>query len=184
MLKISNADADLLLVENTHPIVRSNYYPVAHLALIVCDVAAAVLAFVTAYWLRFDMNIALSRDIMPEVTKYFWLIVLLIPLWVGLFAAMRLYDFRTLLGGTSEYARAERVYCRHDDGGLGQLLRARTRNRPGLVATLVAPFCRLRDLRTFCLPAHRLSLARSRIFHYLRRHRGDKRRGACARPLS
>ena len=106
MLKISNADADLLLVENTHPIVRSNYYPVAHLALIVCDVAAAVLAFVTAYWLRFDMNIALSRDIMPEVTKYFWLIVLLIPLWVGLFAAMRLYDFRTLLGGTSEYARA------------------------------------------------------------------------------
>lgn len=64
------------------------------------------LAFVLAYWLRFDLQISLVTDGGSAPELYAGLVAALLPLWLGLFALFRLYDFHYLLGGTAEYARA------------------------------------------------------------------------------
>lgn len=74
--------------------------------LLVSDGAMLVLAFAFAYWLRFEFGIAISRDVVPNLADYIWLACVVIPIWLGLFAVLRLYDLNNLLGGTGEYARA------------------------------------------------------------------------------
>lgn len=75
------------------------------LALLFSDGLMLVFALLLAYWVRFELEIALATDIVPETRLYMGLMVMLVPLWLALFGVTRLYDFRYLLGGTEEYAR-------------------------------------------------------------------------------
>ena len=76
------------------------------LGLLCVDAIMLGLAFWLAYWLRFRVGITLTDETGGSILHYSRLVAILIPLWLALFAVMRLYDYRSLLGGTEEYARA------------------------------------------------------------------------------
>ena len=90
-------------------------------ALLLGDAIMLLLAFALAYWLRFDMGLALSADVVPSLDIYVRVTLMLLPVWLILFTLLRLYDFQYLLGGTSEYVRAlngctsgmMRKHCQH-----------------------------------------------------------------------
>ncbi len=75
-------------------------------SLLLTDAAMLLIAFTLAYWLRFEIGIAISNYVVPTPAAYIRLIFLLVPCWLVLFALFRIYDFRHLLGGTKEYALA------------------------------------------------------------------------------
>lgn len=74
--------------------------------LLVSDSLMILLAFSLAYWVRFDLSLTVSPEIVPPPGFYALLTLALVPAWLVLFAAFRLYDFHFLLGGTNEYSRA------------------------------------------------------------------------------
>ncbi len=71
-------------------------------SLVVIDALVLLVAFVLAYWLRFEFGIAI-KEVTPIVDDYVRLVALTIPAWLTIFAIMRLYDRQVLLGGTEEY---------------------------------------------------------------------------------
>lgn len=75
------------------------------LFLIIGDSLVLFLAFTLAYWLRFQAGVALESDVIPSASAYLQLTMALIAAWLVFFAAMGLYDFHNLLGGTTEYIR-------------------------------------------------------------------------------
>lgn len=85
---------------------RSTWKWAYQTALLVTDALMLLLAFALAYWLRFYGGIPVFQDVIPSIELYMRLVVVLIPVWLGLFALLRLYDFNVLLSGTSEYSRA------------------------------------------------------------------------------
>ncbi len=88
-------------------LVNRTTWKIAYLsALLISDTVMLLLAFALAYWLRFYGGIPVFQDVIPSLDLYMRLIVVLIPVWLGLFALLRLYDFNILLSGTSEYSRA------------------------------------------------------------------------------
>lgn len=74
--------------------------------LLLSDSLMILLAFRLAYWIRFDLSLTISPEIVPPPGFYTLLTIALVPSWLILFAVSRLYDFHYLLGGTSEYSRA------------------------------------------------------------------------------
>lgn len=76
------------------------------LVLLGTDALMLLLAFGLAYWVRFYGGITLFQDVVPPINLYLRLIAVLIPVWLLLFALLRLYDMQLLLNGTGEYARA------------------------------------------------------------------------------
>lgn len=75
------------------------------LFLVITDAVVLLMAFTLAFWLRFTVGIGVSTDVIPDPTAYLRLAFMLVPVWLVIFAAMRLYDFSLLLGGTTEYVR-------------------------------------------------------------------------------
>ncbi len=75
------------------------------LFLLVGDATILLIAFTLAYWLRFSVGIAVSTDIVPNPQDYLVLAVVLIPVWLSIFAIFGLYDFNILLGDITEYGR-------------------------------------------------------------------------------
>jgi exopolysaccharide biosynthesis polyprenyl glycosylphosphotransferase len=73
-------------------------------AILIGDALALLLALGLAYWIRFDTNSTFFEDIAVSKEMHRWIIAVLIPCWIGLFALFRLYDFHYLLGGTQEYS--------------------------------------------------------------------------------
>ncbi|MFN8496835.1 MAG: sugar transferase [Anaerolineae bacterium] len=74
-------------------------------AVVVGDVCLLALAMFLAHWIRFYLDAPFFEDNAgPQPTLYFELGLLLVPIWIGLFWAYRLYDYRRLLGGTQEYS--------------------------------------------------------------------------------
>jgi len=106
------AVADGNHVDNTHlqllpKIVHKSVWKLAYQgALLVSDGLMLLLGFALAYWLRFYTGIPVFQEVIPSMEHYMRLILILIPVWLGLFALLRLYDFQILLSGTSEYSRA------------------------------------------------------------------------------
>lgn len=73
--------------------------------LVLVDVAALTLAFAAAYVIRFNFQLPIFElDFAPWPQFYFYLGLALVPIWIVLFWAFRLYDWEVLLGGTREYA--------------------------------------------------------------------------------
>lgn len=73
--------------------------------LVLSDVILLVTAFAAAYAIRFHSGLDVFReDVVPDPSYYARLGFVLVIVWLTLFWAFRLYDQRTLLGGTREYA--------------------------------------------------------------------------------
>lgn len=85
---------------------QNNCKRVYLLVLLISDMLMLALAFWLAYFFRFEMGITLSPEVVPSPEHYLRIIAILIPGWLMLFVIMGLYDYRFLLGGTQEYARA------------------------------------------------------------------------------
>jgi exopolysaccharide biosynthesis polyprenyl glycosylphosphotransferase len=75
------------------------------LFLVIGDGLVLFLAFTLAYWLRFQVGIAIESDVIPTASIYLQLTLALSTSYLVLFAVMGLYDFHNLLGGVSEYVR-------------------------------------------------------------------------------
>ncbi len=85
---------------------RDTQWRLYFLALIASDLTLTIVAFLTAYALRFNMSISIFQlTVQPSNFYYRWLMLGIIPLWLGIFAMLGLYDRRNLLGGTQEYAK-------------------------------------------------------------------------------
>lgn len=85
---------------------RSAYRRFAQLVMILCDTVMVALAFGAAYHLRFYGGITVVPDLPLDQAKYMQWVLVFIPVWIGVFWLMHLYDFHYLLGGTAEYTRA------------------------------------------------------------------------------
>lgn len=75
------------------------------LALVATDAVALTAAFVTAFWVRFDLQLTLAPEVVPESAVYKALSMLLIPVWLLMFVLYNLYDRHSRLGGTQESSR-------------------------------------------------------------------------------
>lgn len=87
-------------------LVRSSWKRTYQVVLLVTDALMLLLAFTLAYVVRFTIDMPIFRDGVSSIAHYTWLVLILIPVWLALFALLQLYDFHLLLSGTSEYARA------------------------------------------------------------------------------
>lgn len=75
------------------------------LTLVLSDILMIGLAFRLAYFVRFELSISFFQlDVVPVIQYYRNLVLLMIPLWILIFAVMGLYNRQNLLGGTQEYA--------------------------------------------------------------------------------
>ncbi len=73
--------------------------------LILSDVISIGVAFRLAYYVRFESPLnSLFQAVEPPILFYQRLVLILLPLWLAIFALMGLYDRQKLLGGTQEYA--------------------------------------------------------------------------------
>ncbi|MGQ9793379.1 MAG: sugar transferase [Anaerolineae bacterium] len=73
--------------------------------LLLGDAVFLALAFAVAYGLRFELHIPVFDQVAASLQMYVQRSMMLIPLWLVLFALFHLYDERYLLGGTREYAQ-------------------------------------------------------------------------------
>ncbi|MGE0461419.1 MAG: sugar transferase [Vicinamibacterales bacterium] len=73
--------------------------------LVLTDALALGLAFLAAYWVRFEFQLTVAPEVTPILPVYQTLAAGLTPLSIIVFAAFSLYDPDRLLGGVSEYSR-------------------------------------------------------------------------------
>jgi exopolysaccharide biosynthesis polyprenyl glycosylphosphotransferase len=74
-------------------------------ALLCADALAVWCAFRAAFWIRFDLQITVAADVVPQVSAYENLAVLLVPIWILLFVLHDLYDPYAKLGGIQESSK-------------------------------------------------------------------------------
>ena len=78
-------------------------------ALLINDALMTLLAFRVAYLIRFEWTIPVFRlEAMSSQPYYSSLSIILVPIWLMIFAAFGLYRRQNLLGGTEEYALVAR----------------------------------------------------------------------------
>ena len=85
---------------------RRNEWRILRRTLLLVDAITIAAALGLAYVVRFNADLPLFY--MPDeapVQFYTALVVLLVPVWLIVFSAHRLYDFHNLLGGLDEYTR-------------------------------------------------------------------------------
>ena len=79
------------------------------LALLINDGLMTLAAFRTAYLIRFEWSIPVFRlEVIPSQPYYSSLSIVLLPVWLIIFALFGLYRRHNLLGGTDEYALVAR----------------------------------------------------------------------------
>jgi exopolysaccharide biosynthesis polyprenyl glycosylphosphotransferase len=75
------------------------------IGLIISDFLMIGLGFRVAYFFRFELSIDIFRlDVIPNIAFYQSMVMILIPIWLIIFALMGLYNRQHLLGGTQEYS--------------------------------------------------------------------------------
>ncbi len=73
--------------------------------LIISDLFMIILAFISAYWIRFSLALPIFKlEVVPSITYYRNLFIFFIPLWIVIFYLNGLYKRDNLFGGTREYA--------------------------------------------------------------------------------
>lgn len=78
--------------------------------LIFSDIGLSLLAFLIAGWIRFNVPFSFfNLNATPTIPSIPTIIFGFIPLWLIIFAGHGLYQQRTLLGGTQEYAEVFRA---------------------------------------------------------------------------
>jgi exopolysaccharide biosynthesis polyprenyl glycosylphosphotransferase len=73
--------------------------------LLLCDTLMLIVSLTLAYWVRFASGLTIFEEGSGSLVFYRTLMATLIPIWLAIFAAYRLYDRRILFGGTEEYGR-------------------------------------------------------------------------------
>ena len=74
-------------------------------SLILMDFIMIGVGFRAAYFFRFEISLPLFvQDAFSSVRFYRTLVMILIPVWIAIFALLGLYNRKYLLGGTREYA--------------------------------------------------------------------------------
>ncbi len=74
-------------------------------ALVAIDVLVFIVSLAIAYWVRFSSELPIFDAGSERFEFYRWLMLVMILLWLGAFAAGGLYSRRTLFGGVDEYGR-------------------------------------------------------------------------------
>ncbi len=73
--------------------------------LVIGDILLLALSFLLAYFLRFNLELSFFQlGVFAELDYYRNLSLLLLPVWIMIFAINGLYSWQNLLGGTQEYA--------------------------------------------------------------------------------
>lgn len=82
----------------------SRHWQLFILSLIFSDILMIGIALEIAYGFRFELNINFFQlDIVPNLRFYLILGLIMIPVWIIIFALSGLYQRENLLGGTKEY---------------------------------------------------------------------------------
>jgi exopolysaccharide biosynthesis polyprenyl glycosylphosphotransferase len=75
-------------------------------ALVLSDVLMMAAAFRIAYMIRFNLDLPIFQiEVVPSLSFYQNLVLILIPVWVTIFAIFGLYNRHNLIGGTREYSK-------------------------------------------------------------------------------
>ena len=77
--------------------------------LVAGDAVALALAFLGAYWVRFYLQVTTAPEVVPIPYFYAMVAAVLTVLSIAVFTLFHLYDYDSLLGGVSEYARVFRA---------------------------------------------------------------------------
>jgi exopolysaccharide biosynthesis polyprenyl glycosylphosphotransferase len=73
--------------------------------LVATDALVLGVAYMAAYWLRFNLQLTTAPEVVPIPYFYPTLAALLTPISILVFVLFRLYDPDSLLGGVSEYSK-------------------------------------------------------------------------------
>ena len=88
---------------------REHEWRILIAALIGNDLLMTGLAFRVAFWIRFEIGLAFFEfEALRSQAYYEQLVLILVPLWLAIFALAGLYQRDALLGGTDEYDRVFR----------------------------------------------------------------------------
>ncbi len=75
-------------------------------SLVISDAAMVGFGFLLAYFIRFESGLQFSYQPSGSVLHFYQnLVFMLIPVWIGVFWAFGLYDFKNLFSGSKEYAQ-------------------------------------------------------------------------------
>ena len=89
---------------------RQAQWQLFQIVLAISDILLTGIAFRIAYFVRFELGLPVFQlDAPSSFPRYQAFALILVPIWIFIFAANGLYDRRNLLGGTSEYARVFRA---------------------------------------------------------------------------
>jgi len=89
---------------------REAQWQILQVVLAIADILLTGLAFRLAYFARFELSLPVfQQDALASFPWYQTFALILMPVWLFIFAANGLYDRRNLLGGTGEYARVFRA---------------------------------------------------------------------------
>ncbi len=90
----------------TRSVPRNLQWRFFSLALVISDLLMISLVFRLAYFIRFELNISLFQEnAVPSLPYYQSIVIILVPVWLAIFALAGLYNRKNLLGGTREYAK-------------------------------------------------------------------------------
>jgi exopolysaccharide biosynthesis polyprenyl glycosylphosphotransferase len=89
--------------------VKTREWRILIAALVVNDLVMTGVAFRLAYWIRFEIGLPVFVfEALSSRAYYEQVALILVPLWLLIFALVGLYQRDNLLGGTEEYARVFR----------------------------------------------------------------------------
>jgi exopolysaccharide biosynthesis polyprenyl glycosylphosphotransferase len=89
---------------------RDTLWTIYLVAIVLSDVLMTLLAFRLAYFARFDATLPIFRlEVVPSQPFYSTLTVILVSIWLIIFAVVGLYQRQNLLGGTDEYSLVTRA---------------------------------------------------------------------------
>ena len=89
---------------------RQTQWQIFQVVLAISDILLTGIAFRLAYYVRFELSLPIFQlDVPVSFPRYQTYALILVPVWIFIFAANGLYDRRNLLGGTGEYARVFRA---------------------------------------------------------------------------
>ena len=75
-------------------------------SLVISDAAMIGFGFLLAYFIRFESGLQFSYQPSGSVLHFYQnLVFMLIPVWIGVFWAFGLYDFKNLFSGSKEYSQ-------------------------------------------------------------------------------
>jgi exopolysaccharide biosynthesis polyprenyl glycosylphosphotransferase len=94
------------IYQDANSIRRRLQWPLLILSLIITDLVMVGLAFLAAYFVRFELSIPVFQIVTPSLDYYQDLVFIIVPLWLAIFGVMGLYSRRNLLSGSQEYSLA------------------------------------------------------------------------------